>query len=127
MLTLFTACKKEADLDPELSARVVGNYTLTGLKASGTLYTVNAKTTGKMSVVRETATSVSISADVTNSGSPSDDFHLKATNVSLADIGGGEVSLTKDGSTFAKGGNNTLSISVAPIDGSTPFQFIGTK
>ena len=80
LATFFTACKKEADPTPELSARVVGNYTLTALKQSGKTYTINAQTTGKMSVLRESATLVSLTVDVIT-GSPTDNIHFTATGV----------------------------------------------
>ncbi|GAB3506905.1 hypothetical protein GCM10027341_40720 [Spirosoma knui] len=126
MTLSFAACKKEADPNPELSAKVVGNYTLTGIKQNGTLYNVNAKTTGRLNVVRESATSVQMTVDVTN-GNAADDIRFTVNNVTVQDAGNGEVNLLKDNSAFAKGGNNKLSISVAPTDGSTPYELIGTK
>ena len=127
MVTSFTACRKEADPNPDLSARVVGNYTLTAINQSGKTYTINAQTTGKMSVVRESATSVGLTIDVTNSSSPSNNIKGSTTGIAVQDAGNGEVNLVKDGSSFAKGGNNTLTIKVAPTDGSTPYELVGTK
>ncbi len=126
LITGFTACKKEAEPNPELSARVVGTYTLTRIKTNGKLYTINAQTNGKMSVIRESATAVSVNIDVTT-GSPTDNIHFSATNVSLRDAGNGEVDLVKDNNSFARGGNNTLTVSVSPLDGSDPYDLIGTK
>ncbi|GAB2590408.1 hypothetical protein [Spirosoma areae] len=127
LMTTFTACKKEAELHPELSARVVGNYTLTALKENGKTYTINAQTKGKMNVVRESATSVGVTVEVTNSSSPADNLQFSATGVSVEDAGNGEVNLSKNGSTFAKGGNNSFTIKLIPNDGSTPFELVGTK
>lgn len=123
----FTACQKEAEPSPELSARVVGNYTLTALMENGKTYTINAQTKGKMTVVRESATSVGVTVEVTTSSSPADDLQFMATGVSLEEAGNGEVNLSKNGSVFAKGGNNSLTIKIAPIDGSAPYQLVGTK
>lgn len=126
-MTGFTSCKKEAGTNPELSARVVGNYTLTGIVTGGKTYTVNAQTSGKMSAVRESATTVNVTVDVITSTSPANDVHFTATSVILQDASNGEVTLTKDSFTLGKGGNNTLSIKIAPTNGSAPFELIGTK
>ncbi|MBD2699967.1 hypothetical protein IC229_04930 [Spirosoma sp. BT702] len=126
LLVSFSACKKEAEPAAELSSRVVGNYTLTGIRQNGTLYTVNSKTVGKMNVVRESATSVQLSVDVSN-GNAAENIQFTANNVTLQEAGNNEVNLLKDNASFAKGGNNSLSIKVAPTDGSTPFELIGSK
>ncbi|NIJ51007.1 hypothetical protein [Dyadobacter arcticus] len=127
VIACLTACsKKEADPAPELSARISGDYKVTYLKQDGKTFTLNGSTKGTIKVSAESAEMAQVIVDVSN-GNPSDDIKGVINNIALKDIGGGEVELIANGFTLGKGGNNQITVKVAPVDGSAPYEFIGIK
>jgi len=118
-----SSCSKEEAVSPVLAARVEGTYTVNQINLGGKLYNVTADTKGQMTVTRITETTVSLAINISHPTQP-----IKGTinDVTLTDVGSGEVNLTKPGSDLGRGGNNKLSVNFTDTDG-TKFVFIGTK
>lgn len=122
----FTACKKEAEVDPDLANRVAGRYSLSKIELNGTTKAIkDTYFTGMMEVKRESATSVTLILDVkgiNNSPFLTDTYD----NVTVTDVGNGEVELTKDGNNLGRGGKNTLALRGTDTVGAA-FVLTGTK
>lgn len=122
----FTACKKEADVDPDLANRVAGRYSLSKIEVNGTTKAIkDTYFTGAMEVKRESATSVTLILDVKGiNNSPFLTGNID--NVTLTDVGNGEVELTKDGNNLGRGGKNSLALRGTDTAGAA-FVLTGTK
>ena len=112
LIAALTGCKKEADVNPELSARVTGSYTISKVELGGKTYPADqTNLKGSITVSRESDASVGIDLNITTKNN-GDFLQGSVSGVSLTDAGGGEVNLVKDGDQIGKGGNGKVSIKV---------------
>lgn len=128
---LLSSCKKDSEVEPQgdLSDRIAGQYTLTALTLNGKEYPASqANIKGGVSVARATANTVDIDFNIVQKADGSEFVTGTAEDVTLTDLGGGQVELRISGQPEAlgKGGKNKLELNGVD-DGGTRFTLVLTK
>ena len=113
----LTACKQTngpgTEPSPELSSRVVGQYTLKQIAANGqTSSAVDEDLQGGAKISRVSANSVSLELSIIEASTGDEVLTRAVSDINVTDAGNNEVSLIKESSMIGKGGANKLSINV---------------
>lgn len=115
----LTACKKsnsDPAPAPDLSSRVAGQYNFSELSAGGkTLPASQTNLKGSISVIRQTATTVSMQVNISLKSTGEAYLEDSADNITVTETSGGNVEYSLDGDVIARSNGNKLS-----IDGETP-------
>ncbi|GAB3943133.1 hypothetical protein GCM10028805_08870 [Spirosoma harenae] len=108
----LSSCKKESanDPSPDMGARVAGTYTFSELTTKGKTYPASeTNLKGTITLVRKSATSVSIKMSLLLKSTNEVFADDAADNVTLVDAGSGTVELTYQGVTIARVNGNKIS------------------